>query len=127
MAPGETRKILVKINTHAFTSDVSKEIKVETNDPNAPLLTLTVKGKVFEALKVSPRIINFGRLLQNQSATKEVTLENSSKKPVRITKIGTVSANPALVTVTPGEPFTLKPGESRKLEEDLARLGWNPK
>jgi hypothetical protein len=120
VAPGETRKILVKMNTHAYTSDIHKEIKVETNDPNASLITLIVKGKAFETLKVSPRIINFGRMQQNQTATKEVLVENASKKPFKVTKITTASANPSLLTVTPGEPFTLKPGESRKLEVKIS-------
>jgi hypothetical protein len=115
VAPGETKKIVVKMNTHAWTSDLLKEIKVETNDPNMSLLTLTMKAHVFEALKVSPRALNFGLMQPNQTLTKDITVENNGKKPIKITRIFAASEPQSGFTVTPDEPFTLKPGESRKL------------
>lgn len=120
VAPGETRKIVVKMSTHAYTSEIFKEIKVETNDPAAPLLTLTMKGRVFESMKVYPRLINFGRMMQNQTSTKDITVENAGKKPFKVTKITTASDTQSMLSVTPDEPFTLKPGESRKLQVKIS-------
>jgi len=117
VAPGETGKILVKMSTQAHTSEISKEIKVETNDPSAPLITLNLKARVFEAMRVSPRVINFGRMAQRQSETREILVENSGKKPFRVKKIVAIPASksPNAVSVSPGEPFALRPGEGRKL------------
>lgn len=105
------------MSTQAHTSEISKEIKVETNDPSAPLITLTLKARVFEAMRVSPRVINFGRLAQGQSETREILVENSGRKPFRVIRIVAASAanSPNAVSVTPGGPFALRPGEGRKL------------
>jgi hypothetical protein len=115
VAPGETRKIHVKMSTLAYTSDLHKDIKVETNDPAVPLITLTMRAHVFAALKVTPSVINFGRMQQNQTATREITVENQGKSPFKVTKITASAAPQSSLTVAPEEPFALKPGESRKL------------
>jgi len=100
------------MSTYSYTSNLFKEIKVETNDPKADLIVLTMKAGVFETLKVSPRLVNFGTVLQGKTETREVTVQNVSKKPLKITK---VEATPSeLLTVAP-DPFTLKPGQSVKL------------
>lgn len=106
---------MVKVSTQAYTAELNKDIKVETNDPANPLLTLTVKARVFEAVKVSPRLVNFGKMSQNQTGTRDITVENRGKKPLRITRIAPSSSPQSKLTVIPGEPFTLKPGETRKL------------
>lgn len=103
----------MKISTAAYTSDLIKEIKIETNDPNAGLIVLTMKAKVTETLKVDPRLMNFGRMRQGQTANREITVENMSKGPIRITGLKATPEN--LLTVQPSEPFLLKPGQTRKL------------
>ncbi|HNY65969.1 MAG TPA: DUF1573 domain-containing protein [Deltaproteobacteria bacterium] len=106
------------MSTSAYRADLFKEIKVDTNDPGTPLVTLTLKAQVFEFIKVLPRTISFGKMLQGQTATREIKVENVGKKPFRITRVSTEASS--LLTVTPAEAFTLKPGESRKLSVKVA-------
>lgn len=120
VAPGETKKIIVKMSTHSYTSNLHKEIKIETNDPGASLITLTMKAQVFVSVKVLPTVLNFGRVSQNQTAAKEVTVTNAGKKPFKVTRILTSPATKSSLAVAPDEPFTLKPGESRKLTVKLS-------
>jgi hypothetical protein len=108
------------MSTHAYTSELFKEIKVETNDPNASLITLTMKARVVEAMRVTPRIVNFGRIGQNQAESREITVENTGKKAFKVTKITASAPSQTTLTVTPNDPFSLKPGESRKLVVKLS-------
>lgn len=103
----------MKMSTYAYTSDLFKEIKIETNDPKADLIVLTMKARVFETLKVSPRLVNFGMVPQGQSESRELIVANVSKKPLKITKI---EATPSELFAVSSEPFTLKPGQSRKID-----------
>jgi uncharacterized membrane protein len=116
VAPGETRKILVKISTGGHGGELVKDIKVETNDPKNALISLIVKVRIFEPLKVSPRIINFGKMLPGQTATREILLENPGKKPLKVSRITGESPAPSKISASPEGPFTLKPGENRKIE-----------
>lgn len=99
--------------TGPYTSEINKEIKIETNDPKADLIILTVKAKVTEMLRIYPRLVNFGRMVQGHAAEREITVENVSKSPIRITGLEAAPEN--LLAVRPAEPFLLKPGQSKKL------------
>ena len=101
------------MSTYAYTANLFKEIKIETNDPKEGLIVLTMKARVFETLKVSPRLVNFGTILQGRSESREVIVENVSKKPLKITKI---EATPPELFAVPSDPFNLKPGQSRKID-----------
>lgn len=102
------------MSTAAYTSDLFKEIKVETNDPKSDLIILTMKAKVTETLKVNPRIMNFGRMQQAQTATRMITVENTSKSPIKITKLEAEPAN--VFAVQPSGPFVLEKNQSRRLK-----------
>lgn len=101
------------MSTAAYTSSLLKEIKVETSDPKANLIVLTMKAKVFETLKVNPRLVNFGRMQQGQNSSREITVENVSKDPIKITRLE--ATPPHLFAIEPSEPFTLRPGQTRKV------------
>ncbi len=101
------------MTTGAYTGNLDKEIKVETNDPKADLIVLSMKARVAEMLKVNPRLVNFGRMVKGQTANREITVENVSKRPIKITRLEVTPEN--LLAVRPADPFLLKPGEARKL------------
>ena len=52
--PGQVGKIEVKISTGHYTNEILKNIRVETNDPEADLVTFTLNAQVVEILKVTP-------------------------------------------------------------------------
>lgn len=105
------------MSTQGYSSDLHKEINIETNDPAACLVVLTMKARVFEMLKVSPRALNFGKLLQEQTELREIVVQNMGKKAFKITKVEASPQNQ--LQVSPAGPFTLKPGEERSLKVKL--------
>lgn len=105
------------MSTQGYTSDLHKEIKIEMNDPSTDLVVLTMKARVFEALRISPRTLNFGKLLQGQAGLREIVVRNMGKKAVKVTKVE-VSPRDRL-QLSPEEPFALKPGEEKKMTVKL--------
>ncbi len=109
---------MVRISTRSYTSQVLKQIRVETNDPEAGLVTFTLKAQVVEILKVAPRLVNFGKILQNQTSVRELVCENQGKDPVRVLSVET--RPPTLLSLGGQEPFVLKPGQSRAIVVKLS-------
>jgi hypothetical protein len=105
---------VVEMSTRSYTNELIKQIKVETNDPEANIITLTMKAKVVEVLKITPRMVNFGKMLQDETSIREIAVENQGKAPVRILSIEAMP--PTLLSVGQAEPFTLNPGQKRKLD-----------
>ncbi len=62
------------LNCHKLQGEFSKPITVDTNDSANPHVTLTCKGKIMEAMKVEPTLVNFGRI-----AMGEKTVERTVK------------------------------------------------
>jgi hypothetical protein len=112
--PGKTGRIAVKMSTRSYTNELVKEIRVETNDPERNMITFTMKALVVEALKVTPRLVNFGKMLQGETSTRSITLENRGKEPVRVTSVKAVP--PSLLSLGQTDPFILNPGQKRTLD-----------
>jgi len=117
MAPGESRKIIVKMTPRS--EKYHKEIQVETNDPKADIVILTVKAQVIELMKILPKTLNFRKISPGQSSSLDLTIENTGKKAIKFSKLSTVIVGTNKLTVSPAEPFTLSPGEKKKLEVTL--------
>ncbi len=111
-------KIEVKISTGSYTNEILKNIRVETNDPEADLVTFTLKAQVVEILKVTPRLVNFGKIPQNDTSVREIVCENKGEGPVRILSIE--AKPPTLLSLREQEPFVLNPGQSRKIAVKLS-------
>ncbi len=108
----------MRISTRSYTSQVLKHIRVETNAPEAGLVTFTLKAQVVEIFKVAPRLVNFGKILQNQTSVRELVCENQGGEPVRILSVETKP--PTLLSLGEQEPFVLNPGQSRKIAVKLS-------
>jgi len=112
--PGKTQRLVVSLSIRNVRGDYSKTVEVATNDPETPILKLTVKMKVKEILSVVPREINFGEVKSGSVNKKTVTLENLGKVPFRIKSI---SANPnTVLSVEPQSNLKIDPGKSISVE-----------
>lgn len=100
------------------TMNYRKDIEVVTNDPAKANLTLTVLAHIQELLAAQPYFLNFGQIKQGSKAKAEITLVNYSKDPITITQITTKPAD--LVTFSPRNGFTLKPGEMQRVSVTFA-------
>jgi hypothetical protein len=99
---------------HSVIGDYTKIIEVETNDPDMPVLKLTIKVKVAEILSISPREINFGVVKIGSVNKKMIEIKNKGKETITITSI---SANPSTtLSVNALNKVKLDPGKSISLE-----------
>jgi len=101
------------MSTRSYTNDLIKHVKVETNDPDMNIITFTVQARVLEVFRITPRMVNFGKMLQNETSIREINLENLGKDPIRIMSL---EAKPqGLLSVEQTQPFTLDHGQGRKI------------
>ena len=105
---------MVNISTRYIKGDYTKNIEVETNDPEMPVLKLTMKGKVVEILSVTPMDVNFGTVKTGSVHKKMFNITNKGKETLTITSI---SAHPPTVLSTPHQgKVKLEAGKSISVE-----------
>ena len=112
--PGGTLKIVVSMSTRGYIKSLHKQIKIQTNDPEAGLVKVTMEAKILEVFSVAPRLVNFGKVHQGTTHSRPLTVKNKGKDPITISKI---TAKPGtMIVVSPANAFTLSPGEERHFE-----------
>jgi hypothetical protein len=67
------------------------EIKIETNDPNARIIPVSVSAVVQSNLTISPTVINFGTVKAGQSQQKTILVRSS--QPFKLTAVNSASAD----------------------------------
>ena len=75
----------------------SKSIQVVSNDPVHPTLSLKVEGEVKEAVVCTPNRVNFGNVIQGESATRQVVVTPGEGEKA---KVKNVSINNEHLTAT---------------------------
>ena len=111
LPPGGKSELKVTFDSGGFGGNISKLIYIETNDPQKPVTTLTLKGNVAEEISVTPRQLNFGSVKTNASKEIIVTVTNQGGKALKLT--GVTSPLPQ-VKIKTGKS-NLKPGETTTL------------
>ena len=111
---GTPFKIVVSMSTRGYTKSLNKQIKIQTNDPEAGLVILTMEAKILEVLSVAPHLVNFGKVYRGSTHTQALTVKNKGKDPITISRI-TAKPDP-MVAISPTKPFTINPGEERQFE-----------
>lgn len=101
------------MSTRAYTGEIHKKIRVRTSDPRKDLVTFTLKARVVETLKVTPRMVNFGKIQQSGTSVRKIDIENLGKEPVRI--VSADAKPPTLLFLDFTEPFVLEPGQKKAL------------
>ncbi len=102
VAPGQTGQIKIEIQTQGFAAQsknltevvpVSKTVIVRTNDPRQPQVVLTVNFNVAPEIVVSEPSIYFGSNPRGQEVTRELTLEITPDRPVKLLSAVSTDAN----------------------------------
>lgn len=114
MEPGKSQKVQVTVPTRYVKGDYAKHIEIETNDPEAALVKLTIKAHVVESLVVVPATVNLGSVKLGSVNKRVVTITNKSKKPIAITKILAVPEK--LLSVSHSGGIKLDPEKSFSVE-----------
>lgn len=89
VSPGKSIKVAVSIPTRYIrTREVySKTIEIETNAPDNPVVSLTMKLRVRDVLAVSPMQIDFRNVNPGSTYKRAITIINKGKCPVTLEKI----------------------------------------
>ena len=87
IAPGQTGKVRVTLDTATFNGPIAKGVTVYTNDPAAPTIELTIRSDVGQFVRVKP---GYARFITVQGEAKEAkivqTLWTPDKSPLEIVK-----------------------------------------
>lgn len=112
--PGKRGKIPIKLSTARLHGTVKKTVTINTNAPgDAAVVRLRIRGQVWQALSVSPRNANFGRLSQEMIADQQpkrvLTIVNNMETPAKLTNVR--SSEPGfsatVKAIEPGKKFEL--------------------
>lgn len=112
--PGKTGKIPIKLGTTNMAGPITKTVTVYTNCSGPEeMITLNIKGEVWQPVQLAPPSASFGRLttaqVQDGSQTRKVTISNNTDKPAKLSI--KESSNPAfkaeIVEVETGKKFDL--------------------
>jgi hypothetical protein len=85
--PGETGSIEVVFDTRDYLGKITKVVTVITNERSQPDRTLTITAMVNADLIALPPLADFGEVFLGKSATQEVRVRNTSKKPLKIERV----------------------------------------
>ena len=88
IAPGASGKVRVTVNTDTFNGPIAKSVTVYTNDPETPVIELTIRANVGQFIKVKPgyaRFITVQR--ENKEGTIVQTLWTPDKSPFEVVKV----------------------------------------
>ncbi len=92
--PGESGKVRVEFDTAGFSGSKVKTVEVLTSDPDAPEITLTLRGTVVPGVSAEPRRIEFGELSSGKDPNnwaKEFTIALTKGTELKIEKVSSYS------------------------------------
>ncbi len=88
IAPGQSGKVRVSVDTSTFSGAIAKGVTVFTNDPATPQMELTIKAQVEPFIKVKP---GYARYITVQGEDKEGTIVQTlwtpDGSPMKIVKV----------------------------------------
>jgi hypothetical protein len=88
IAPGQTGKVRVSVDTATFNGAIAKGVTVFTNDPATPQMELTIRAQVEPFIKAKP---GYARYLTVQGENKEGTIVQTlwtpDGSPMKIVKV----------------------------------------
>jgi hypothetical protein len=86
--PGEEGQIEVIFNSTNFFGSIHKTIYVNSNDPDEPVVNLSLKGRVVaEVAILPPRELYFGLVHKGRSSTKYILIKQGGTQELKILKV----------------------------------------
>lgn len=87
IAPGQTGKVRMSVDTTTFSGPIAKGVTVFTNDPATPQIELTVRANVEPFIKVSPGYARYSMVQGEKEGKITQTLWTPDKSPMQIVKV----------------------------------------
>jgi len=113
LQPGETATLDVTLNVTSRNQEVSKSIRITSNDPAQNLKVLQLKANVVVELEIGPTpYFVFKDMEVGKEAEASLVISNHSKK---IVKIESIEITPENFVINIPKKITLKAGESKEI------------
>jgi hypothetical protein len=100
--PGGTARLSVAFRSGSFVGSVEKHLIVQSDDPQQPQATLTIRAKVNPVYVIEPPVVNLGELPRGQGAVREVTVRDAKGRPFGIPSV-TVSHEDLKAELSPND------------------------
>jgi hypothetical protein len=84
IAPGQNGRLEIIIETGSMAGAIEKSVKLKTNDPENPVVGLSIKAVIEPEIRVSEPTIFFGRAPQGKQITKEIEISFAPGKSLKI-------------------------------------------
>lgn len=85
--PGQVGKVVAHVDTTAFAGPISKQVTLQTNDPDTPSSQLTIHAVVKPYVDASPAGFVRYTMLQGDAKTQTITLYSEEETPFEITGV----------------------------------------
>lgn len=109
LAPGEVTHIDISLNIGAGAHDLTKTVRITSNDPKENNKILYLKAKVFQAIEVNPTpYFTFNEMKVGTESTSGLKVKNNTEKAVTISNF---EITPADLSFNLKEPIELLPGK----------------
>ncbi len=106
IAPGGTGRVRIILTTSANAKGRNaKQIHVDTNDPAAPEVVLTIGAELTPRLEVEPTAgASWGRINPDSSLVRRLTIRNRTDTPMRLAVLPPADGNPFRAELRETEP-----------------------
>jgi hypothetical protein len=88
--PQGTAEVKITFRSGIFEDEIRKTVYVHSDDPDEPIVKLSVKAKVWSAVSLEPERLHFGRIEIGETATGKVKVY-PKEKGLKITKVESLS------------------------------------
>lgn len=93
LAPGESGEVSTTFDSARFSGSVQKTISVYSNDPERPVLQLTVKGSIRQELLLSPTFVELGNLKPGVEKIMQVVIRNQGTRPINLREVKVLASD----------------------------------
>jgi len=109
--PGQSELLSVIVSCGKLKGQFTKVIQVSTNDPKNPVVQLTCRGQMLEAVHIAPAMVNFGRIPRKDVSpprTAKITRGDGGPLHLKLKEIKNQAIRAELRELNAGEEYELE-------------------
>lgn len=108
LKPGESTNLPVTLRIGGATGDLTKTVRITSNDPNSKDKILFLKANIFHPIQMTPSYFAFNEMKVGSEASSAVKIKNNTDKNLTLSEIVMTPSN---VDISLKKDRILKPGE----------------
>lgn len=106
--PGKQAQLHLEFDTAGIWGRQTTSAKVISNDPNQPVIRVSMSGHVVTAIPISPPKVELGTLYDSAVIHRQIQLRDPGNDKLKIKGVKTSSKNIKAVLIQQGEDFIIK-------------------